>query len=116
MAKYLRRHGQEFWEQLAEEFDQLQGVSQREFAELKGVNVATFRHWIYRFRKDRGDPNLCHSWISRHPEADAAHAGFIEVELDVSPVVIVRLGAVVVEFGAVPPPAWVAQLASYGGF
>jgi hypothetical protein len=107
MAKYSKRRGREFWEHMILEFDQLQGVTQQQFAASKDVNVATFRQWIYRLRQEQAMP-------SGHAIARTT-SHFFEVEVAATPLVIVRLGAVAVEFSAVPPPAWVAELAAYGG-
>jgi hypothetical protein len=116
MAKYTRRQGREFWEQLILEFEQTQGVTQRAFAEMKGVNVDTFRQWIYRFRHELDNPEVRDGTVVRSAKNKVTNASFVELKLDASPLVTVRFGAVAMEFSAVPPPAWVAELAAYGGF
>jgi hypothetical protein len=116
MAKYLERRGREFWEQMILEFDQLQDVTQQQFAESKGVKVATFRQWIYRLRQERTQSDSSERAVARTTPATGVNAHFFEVEVDVTPLVRVRMGVVIVEFSAVPPPAWVAELAAYGGF
>ncbi|MEZ4461421.1 MAG: hypothetical protein R3E66_17230 [bacterium] len=114
MAKHSKRHGREFWEQMMLEFEGLHGVTQRAFAESRGVNVDTFRQWIYRVRKERQSqaPAEMATLVRR---MSSQRRDFVEVQTHPSALVTVRLGAVAVEFAAVPPPAWVAELASYGG-
>lgn len=116
MAKHSKRHGRDFWEQMMVEFEGLHsdGVTQRAFAESRGVNVDTFRQWIYRFRKERQSqaPAEMGALVRR---TSPQLGDFVEVQAHPSALVTVRLGAVTVEFAAVPPPAWVAELASYGG-
>jgi len=116
MAKHSTRHRRDFWEQLILEFEQTQGVTQRAFAEMKGVNVDTFRQWIYRFRHELDNPEVPGGTVARSTKTSMTNASFVELKLDASPLVTVRFGAVAVEFSAVPPPAWVAELAAYGGF
>jgi len=112
MGKPSTRKSREFWSALADEYDRAEGMTQREFAEIKEVNVDSFRQWIYRFRAERGDPTLCRKTTAN---TRVKKTSFVEFELETTPLVTVRVGAISVEFSAVPPPSWIAELASIGG-
>ena len=100
-----KRRGREFWQRLVDEYERRpKGVTQVEFASKHGVNLGTLQSWLYRLRRDQ-------SAMTRHKPAPR----FIEIETPVAPLVRVRVGAVCVDFETLPPPAWVAELASFGG-
>ena len=43
----------EEWLQLIKEFESRPGISHREFALDKGLNIRTFRKWLYLFRQEQ---------------------------------------------------------------
>lgn len=78
------------------------GLTARAFAELAGVNRHTLNWWRWTLRRE-GRSEV------------AAGAGFVEVVEAVGGArarVRVLAGGVVLEFEALPPAAWVAELAS----
>ena len=48
-----KRHGPAFWTQVVEEFER-GSESQEQFTARRGMNIGTFRTWLYRLRKERG--------------------------------------------------------------
>ena len=92
-----------FWRELCAEFGASgSGVTQKAFAAERGVNVKRFRKWLRRFRVEEGGTGV--------PEQSLAR--FVEIELPVVSLVRVCVGGVQVEFDVIPPPAWVAELAT----
>lgn len=114
MEQETKRRGRAFWETLVLEFGQTRGMTQQAFAESKGVHIGTFRHWIYRLRQEQTPENR-QGAVVRRTVTTRSTADFVELEFDRSVFVTVRLGNVNVDFSTVPPPAWVAELAAYGG-
>ncbi|MCC6786105.1 MAG: IS66 family insertion sequence element accessory protein TnpB [Planctomycetes bacterium] len=45
------RRGRAFWKRLVGELER-SGLSHKEFADRRGVSVATMRRWLYRLRQD----------------------------------------------------------------
>ena len=100
-----KRRGREFWQRLFDEYERRpKGLTQAEFARKHGVNLGTLQSWLYRLRRDQ----KAMARVESTPR-------FIEIEAPVAPLVRVRVGAVCVDFETLPPPAWVAELASLGG-
>ena len=91
-----RRRGREFWAGVIAEYER-GNLSQAEFCERQGLNVWTFRGWLYRLRS----------------EAPPEMPRFVEVvgALEApTPGCIVRIGHTVIEFSALPEPGFLADL------
>ncbi len=43
----------EFWLSLVQEFERAEGLTHAEYARMKGVKLATFRHWLYQIRGEQ---------------------------------------------------------------
>jgi hypothetical protein len=86
-------------------------LTQSEFCRVHGLSLASFSNWRARFKAQSTgiiDPT---GLVKKQRTAQ-----FVAVEIPIStPLVRVSLGAVTVDFETLPPPAWVAELASYGG-
>lgn len=46
------RHDRAFWEKIIDDFE-ASGEEHASFARRQGVSVGTFRHWLYRLRRER---------------------------------------------------------------
>jgi len=98
-----RRLGRRRWKSLVAGFEQ-SGLSQAEYARRKGVNVNTFRQWLYRLRDE----------VDGQGDVPEGGVEFIEVcgvssQRDAAAVRI-RLGAMTLEFDEPPSPQWVVGL------
>lgn len=87
---------------------QASGLSQAEFAQRHGVKVGTLRCWLYSARRE-GVP-------------EGTTPRFIEVTAAGPPgaprsgaVLVLRMGAVIVELRELPPPEWLVAV-SRGAF
>lgn len=95
------RRGRPFWSRLIAQYEK-RPVAHEEFAAEHDVRVATFRAWLYRLRREG---------TSTTPDAPIA-ARFVEVTAHGAAVACrVRAGESVFEFGELPPPAYIAELA-----
>lgn len=98
-----RRLPRRRWESLVDGFER-SGLSQAEFAERKGVNVNTFRQWLYRLRREADEVG----------EDDGEAVDFIEVcgvdSWEPRGAVRLTLGGVTLEFDEPPSPEWVVEL------
>ena len=104
MAKKLakKRKGRQFWTAQVERFEQMEGVTQREFTEREGLVFGTFRHWLYQLRAERADAQMT-----------AVH--FVEVDHQAlnSPdrATIVEIGEVRLHLDGLPDPRWLVEVA-----
>lgn len=98
-----RRLPRRRWEMLVQGFER-SGLSQAEYAERKGVNVNTFRQWLYRLRSEADELG----------DEEEKAVDFIEVcgvdSWDPGGVVRLRMGGVTLEFDEPPSPQWVVEL------
>ena len=100
MAQKRRSKGE--WAEICREFKS-SGETAGKFARRRGLKRSTLLWWTSRLR--------------RREESTGPQSGFVEVVptevQSPSPVAVVRVGDVSVEFGReVPPAPWVAELAS----
>jgi len=91
------------WQRLVAQFES-SDLTQQEFADDNGINVATFRGWLYRLRRER----------TAHL---AASLDFVEVEAArVTRTHAARVaccivaGAMEIQFAELPPAQWVAEV------
>ena len=104
MSQQLGR-GRAYWTPIVEAFLDEPDISQREFCRNRGVSYRNFGRWLRKLRAEREKPG-------------SLERQFVEVELPSppsAPLVRVQLGRVTVDFETLPPPAWIAELAHYGG-
>ena len=84
------------WARVVAQFER-SGESQAAFCEAHGLNLGTFRGWLYRLRKDE----------------ERQHPGFVEVmtaAVATRAGCIVRFGDTEVHFDPVPEPGYLAAL------
>lgn len=89
------------WKKLVGKFE-TSGLSHDDFCVRHGVNVGTFRSWLYRLRKEREDAGR-----------EEVALEFVEVcgaPAAVELVLRVRLGDAVLEFEQPPAAGWLAEL------
>lgn len=86
---------------LVEEFEHA-GLTQRDFAALHGVNVGTFRSWLYKLRREAGPRAAGLTEVSVVSAAVDSESG-CRVELP---------GGMVLRFSSAPSPYWLADLSS----
>jgi hypothetical protein len=97
--------GRAYWAPLVEAYHSHPEVSQREFCRRRGISYRNFGRWLRKLRAERDQPG-------------SVERRFVEIELPAqptAPLVRVQLGRVTVDFETLPPPAWIAELAHYGG-
>jgi hypothetical protein len=90
------------------------GLTQADFCRARGLSISSFSNWRSKLLKEERHENPTEAALVRkHPTA----AKFITVDIPVTPAPLVRVsvGSVTVDFDTLPPPAWVAELASFGG-
>jgi|GEM_PF-4804014 len=102
MTEMTRRMwGRRDWEPVVDEYLSGPKISQRAFADARGLKRKMFSRWLRRIQQERALPR-------------SSGVEFVEVEVvAATPLVRVCVGDVSVEFTAVPPPAWVAELVAY---
>ena len=88
-----------FWAKLAAEFES-SSLKQHEFCRKRGVELGTFRHWLYRFRREGKKARLERARFVPLVPAAAASA----------PPCRLRVGRVELAFGALPPAGYVAEV------
>lgn len=98
----MRRRGRSEWRELCAARE-ASGLTARAFAEQAGVNWNTLSWWGWRLR--------------REARLDGAPApGFVEVvaaaPARTTAALVVRVGALTLEFGSLPPAAWLAEVAA----
>lgn len=101
-----------FWMPLIEDFEALKGVTQRQFCDQHNLKIDSFKSWLYKIRRERNEQAVVHSRTKSRPPSERAEARFVAVEIPSQPLVLVNAGEVKVEFGILPPPAWIAELAA----
>lgn len=97
--------GRAYWTPLVHAFLDAPDISQRDFCRRRGISYRNFGRWLRKLRAEREQP----ASLERR---------FLEVELPArptAPLVRVQIGRVSVDFETLPPPAWIAELAHYGG-
>jgi hypothetical protein len=106
--KQYQVFGRAFWEAVVDEFEATGGLTQREFAEQKGINHHTFSDWVYRLRREQSARQM---QDYKHESA----ARFVELDLDalkpgrVQGAVVLELATARVHFEHTPEPLWLAQ-------
>ena len=86
--------------ELVEEFERA-GLTQRDFAALHGVNVGTFRSWLYKLRREG------------RPAAGLTEVSVVSAEVESEAACRLELpGGMVVSFSSAPSPYWLADLSS----
>lgn len=76
----MDRLGRETWVRLLEEL-RASGVTQREFAEERGLSVSTLQFWIRKLRRERSTPRFLPVRVvaSAAPSARPANTSGVEV-------------------------------------
>lgn len=87
------------WRRLIRDLER-SGLSQREFAERRGVSVHTLRYWLYRTRSEKPAPDLLPVRVVASP-APVARGGEIE---------LVLAGGMALRVAVGTDPAYVAAL------
>lgn len=87
------------------------GLTQSEFCRAHSLSIASFSNWRSKLKAEAKVTRGSSVMAKRHQSPQ-----FIAVEIPTqTPLVRVSLGAITVDFDTLPPPAWVAELAAYGG-
>lgn len=101
-----KRKGKAWWAaQIAAQ--ECSGLTQRVFCTERGLAMSSFSRWRARLRSEEAGHE---SVVTPSP------VRFVEVELpapSAKPLVRVSLGEVTVDFETLPPPAWIAELATH---
>jgi hypothetical protein len=97
------RLGREYWRGLVAQFES-SPLGQAEFATRHGVNLATFRSWLYRLRGEAGETGL-----------GLVPASFVEVVAGGSAngdemACSIRVGAAELRFARAPSAGYLAEL------
>ena len=91
------RRSAEFWNQVIEEFESSE-MTQTQFAQNKGVNVATFRNWLYKIRNEELEQTIAFVEVKSTPSPQSPSISmFLPNEL-------------MIEFSKCPDARFVAQL------
>lgn len=96
----MSRRTREQWRELVEKFEGT-GLAHQAFAERYGVEVGTFRSWLYRFRRERGVESFGFAEVvlAEAPSRGAVRGWRLELPGDVA-----------VHLDATPDPRWLAEL------
>ena len=89
------------WLDLVDEFEQ-NNETQPGFAKNKGLNIATFRYWLYKVRRRRNKQAI-----------ETTDVEFVEVRQgpsSSSEAFRIRAGTMTLEFDSLPPASWIAEL------
>ena len=111
MAKTAsKRKGRQFWTAHVERFEQMEGVTQREFARQHGLVYGTFRHWLYQLRADRAKAeadSMADAQITEVQFVEVDHQSFTESR----GTTMVEVGEVRLHVDGLPAPEWIVELA-----
>lgn len=105
--KSSKKKGRQFWTSQVERFEQMDGVTQKEFARQHGLVYGTFRHWIYQLRAERAKAEA---------KTQMTTAQFVEVDHRSlgapDRATVVEVGDIRLHLDGLPEPQWLAELAA----
>ncbi len=99
-GKALVRRSREYWTEVVTEFER-GSLKQQEFCEQRGLEAGTFRHWLYRIRKETNGQSTGQGHFVTVRPTMAALNGACQL----------RVGAVTLSLMELPPVKYVVELA-----
>lgn len=93
------RRSREYWTEVVAEFEK-GSFKQQQFCEQRGLEVGSFRHWLYRIRND-----------AKGQSTGQGHFVTVRPTMALSGACQVRVGAVTLSLMELPPVKYVAELA-----
>jgi len=102
-----------FWRQLVEKYEAGTELTQKEFAEENGVPFSSFKNWLYRIRLWKREQELSPSCEQEVHFVELTVASPSSGSAQLAAVSLSLPNELFVEFGRLPPSAYLAELLTH---